>query len=113
MLLMLGALEYVTLMSLNSNSVAISAMSLFPMFLISSVEGLFGWCGRCICRVFLLLLSVLLLLVLERGFFGNRVTIGSVDHWAFCDCFWKILVSECSMCPLFIMFSKRKSVKWM
>ena len=46
MLPMFGALEYVTLMLLNWNSIAMSAMSLFPMLLMSSVVGLFGWCGR-------------------------------------------------------------------
>ena len=81
MLQMLGAFKYLTLMLLNSNSVAISAMSLFLIFLISSVEGLLGWCGRCICRIFVFcfLDHWLWCCWRERGF------------WVWCDD-WKVWV---------------------
>lgn len=111
MLLMLGAFKYVTLMLSNSNSVAIFAMSLFPLSLIYSIEGLSGWCGRCICRNFWVLFSGSLMVLLERKGFGYHVTIGRFKLWAFLDCFWKILVSEWLMCPLLIIFLKRKLIK--
>ena len=69
MLPMFGALEYVTLMLLNLNSVAVSAMSWFPILLISSVEGLFGWCGREMCRSFCGSVVLLSMDVMD-GFFG-------------------------------------------